>query len=52
MSNAPEHETPIQRALRLKKAAAEAKPAPPGGKGVRKGSAALPPGQSRPWLKK
>jgi hypothetical protein len=52
MTDAPEDETPIQRALRLKKAAAEARPAPPRGKGARKASAALPHGQSKPWLKR
>jgi hypothetical protein len=46
-------ETPIQRALRLKKAAADAKPAPPrDGLSPRKQTAGLAPGKSKPWTKR
>ena len=45
-------ETPLQRALRLKKAALEARPKDPGAGKVRRGSAAMPAGASRPWTKK
>lgn len=46
-------ETPMQRALRLKKAAIEARPKPPrGGKFQREQAAALAAGRSKPWLKK
>jgi hypothetical protein len=45
------NETPIQRALRLKKAALEAKPTPPrGGKFQREQNAKAPVGKSRPWM--
>lgn len=44
-------ETPIQRALRLKKAAIAAKPAPPrGGKFQREQAAKAPSGKSKPWM--
>jgi hypothetical protein len=44
-------ETPIQRALRLKKAALDAKPLPPrGGKFQREQAAKAPVGKSRPWM--
>ncbi len=46
-------ETPIQRALRLKKAALDAKPKPPrGGKFQREQTSALASGKSKPWLKR
>ena len=46
-------ETPSQRALRLKKAAMQAKPKPPGGGKVRREQAAgVPAGASKPWMKK
>jgi hypothetical protein len=46
-------ETPIQRALRLKKAALDAKPTPPrDGRPQRKQSAGVAAGKSKPWLKK
>lgn len=44
-------ETPMQRALRLKKAAQDAKPKTPGGK-VSRAQAAMPSGASKPWLKR
>ena len=55
MSEPPEDpaETPIQRALRLKKAAIDAKPKPPrGGRHQREQNAALASGSSKPWMKK
>jgi len=55
MSDPPDDaaETPIQRALRLKKAALEARPKPPrGGKFQREQAAALASGKSKPWLKR
>ena len=46
-------ETPIERALRLKKAALEAKPKPPGGgKGRHERAAGIAAGVSKPWMKK
>ncbi|CAN7504639.1 hypothetical protein LJR225_003587 [Phenylobacterium sp. LjRoot225] len=46
-------ETPIQRALRLKKAAIDAKPKPPrGGKFQREQAAAMTTGVSKPWMKR
>ena len=46
-------ETPMQRALRLKKAAQEAKPKTPGqGKFSRQGAAGMAAGASKPWMKK
>ena len=44
-------ETPIERALRMKKAALEAKPKPPGG-GKREPAAGIAAGASKPWMKK
>jgi hypothetical protein len=45
-------ETPMQRALRLKKAAIQAKPEPPGkGKGQRE-QAGMAAGASKPWMKR
>jgi hypothetical protein len=45
-------ETPIQRALRMKKAAIEAKPKPPRGGKHQREQAAMAAGASKPWLKK
>lgn len=46
-------ETPMQRALRMKKAALDAKPAPPrDGRSQRKQTSGLAAGKSRPWMKK
>lgn len=55
MSDMPEDpaETPIQRALRLKQAAAAARHKPPsGGRFQRQQTAALAPGVSKPWMKR
>jgi hypothetical protein len=53
MTTPPKAETPIQRALRLKKAEIEARPKPPrGGKFQREQAAAVASGKSKPWLKK
>ncbi len=55
MSEPPdaETETPIQRALRLKQAAINARPkSPRGGKFQRQQTAALASGKSKPWLKR
>ncbi len=50
--DAPTSETPIQRALRLKKAAIEAKPKPPrGGRFQREQAAAhQSSSKSKPWM--
>jgi hypothetical protein len=49
----PKDETPIQRALRLKKAAIEARPKPPrGGKFQREQAEGGKGAMSKPWLKK
>jgi hypothetical protein len=48
----PAGESPIQRALRLKKTAQDAKPAPPGGRLQRKQTAGVTAGASKPWMKK
>jgi hypothetical protein len=45
-------ETPMQRALRLKKEALEARPKGRGAGKLRPGSAAMPAGASRPWTKR
>lgn len=46
-------ETPIERALRMKKAALEAKPKPPGrGKSQREQTAGVAAGASKPWMKR
>jgi len=45
-------ETPIERALRLKKAELAAKPQPPGRGKVRRESAAMASGASKPWMKR
>jgi len=55
MSQPPdaEAETPIQRALRLKRAATDARPKPPRGeKFQRQQSAGLASGKSKPWMKR
>jgi len=47
----PPTETPMQRALRLKKAAQEARPKPPrGGRFQREQAAALSSSKSKPWM--
>ena len=47
----PADETPIQRALRLKKAAMETRPKPPrGGKFQREQAEAKLKGKSKPWM--
>jgi len=49
----PADETPVQRALRLKQAAIDARPKPPrGGRFQREQSARVQSGASRPWMKK
>ncbi|MDE2486447.1 MAG: hypothetical protein KGO51_03540 [Alphaproteobacteria bacterium] len=45
-------ETPMQRALRLKKAALDARRKGPAAGKVQRGSAAMKAGASKPWLKK
>ena len=45
-------ETPMQRALRLKKAALDARPKGAGAGKVQRGSAAMPTGAAKPWMKK
>ncbi|MGQ2990030.1 MAG: hypothetical protein ACT6RD_06420 [Brevundimonas sp.] len=46
-------ETPVQRALRLKKAALEARAKPPrGGRFQREQAAKIAAGKSRPWMSK
>ena len=46
-------ETPMERALRLKKAAIAAKPQPPrGGRFQREQAARIAAGSSKPWLKR
>ena len=46
-------ETPMARALRLKKAALDSKPKPPGrGKFQRQQTAGVAAGASKPWMKK
>lgn len=48
---APLDETPIQRALRLKQAALDARPKPPrGGKFQRQQAAQVATGASKPWM--
>jgi hypothetical protein len=52
-TDAPPDETPMQRALRLKQAALDARPkAPRGGKFQRQQSARIAAGDSKPWMKK
>ncbi len=49
----PAGETPIQRALRLKKAALKAKPQTPDAADLRPGKVAgMKAGASKPWMKK
>lgn len=46
-------ETPVQRALRIKKAALAARPKPPrGGRFQREQAARIATGASRPWMSK
>jgi hypothetical protein len=46
-------ETPMQRALRLKNAARDTKPKPPGsGKFRREQAAGVAAGKSKPWMKR
>ena len=46
-------ETPMARALRMKRAASETRPKPPGGASAfRKDVAGVAAGASKPWLKK
>jgi hypothetical protein len=46
-------ETPIQKALRLKKAIQDAKPKPPrGGRFQREQAARVATGKSKPWMSK
>ena len=45
-------ETPLQRALRLKKEALRSKPKPPGSDSGRDPAAGMAAGASRPWLKR
>ncbi|RRN62450.1 hypothetical protein [Caulobacter sp. 602-1] len=53
LPEAPLDETPMQRALRLKQAALDARPkAPRGGKFQRQQSARIAAGDSKPWMKK
>ena len=47
------NETPVQRALRLKKATLDARPRPPrGGRFQREQAARITTGKSRPWMSK
>lgn len=47
----PSAETPVQRALRLKKAAIDARPKPPrGGRFQREQAARIAAGKSKPWM--
>ena len=47
---APAGETPVQKALRLKKAKLDARPKPPrGGRFQREQAAGIAPGANRPW---
>lgn len=52
MTDDPERsETPIQRALRLKRAAQDAKPKPPRGGGFQREQARnIAAGKSKPWM--
>ena len=54
MSDNPKTDTesPMARALRMKKAAQAAKPKPPGGKFQHRQSAAMPTGASKPAMRK
>lgn len=48
----PTDETPIERALRLRKAQLAARQRPSGEKTGRRDSAAARPGSNKPWMKK
>lgn len=49
----PPDETPVQKALRLKKARLDARPKPPrGGRFQREQAAGIAPGANRPWTHK
>lgn len=54
MNDKPEDaaETPMQRALRLKRAAQGAKPKTPGADFSREQTARMPAGASKPWMKR
>lgn len=54
MSDPPDErpETPIQRALRMKKAAREAQPKGPASDFKREQTARMPAGASKPWMKR
>ena len=45
-------ETSLERALRLKKQALQAKPKPPGAGVARERTAGMAAGASRPWMKR
>jgi hypothetical protein len=45
-------ETPMQRALRMKKAARDAKPKTPGSDFKPEQTARMPAGASKPWMKR
>ncbi|WP_333587347.1 hypothetical protein [Phenylobacterium sp.] len=47
---APPGETPMQRALRLKKAAQAARSQPPGGRSPRDPAGARSAARSKPWM--
>ncbi|MEY4556342.1 MAG: hypothetical protein RL093_1461 [Pseudomonadota bacterium] len=50
-AEAPSSESPVQRALRLKKAAIEAREKPPrGGRFQREQAARIATGKSKPWM--
>jgi hypothetical protein len=51
MTDRPE-ETPAQRALRLKQAALQSRPRPPGGGIDRERNARMAAGASKPWMKR
>jgi hypothetical protein len=51
-SEPPADETPMQRALRLKKASMQAKPKPPGAGGQKRPETGMGAGASRPWMKR
>ena len=52
MTDDPKDETPMERALRLRKAALDSKPKPPGGKLGPKQSQGMASGASKPWMKR
>ena len=52
MNPPSDDESPIQRALRLKKAAIAARPKPPGRGGIQRDQAAVASGKSKPWQKR